>query len=43
MADSVLSHKVCADFVVGQHLNWNSHVRALIREGLFKKMCQMSS
>jgi hypothetical protein len=38
MAAAVLSHQVYGDFVVRQHLNWNSHIKTLIREGLFKKI-----
>ena len=42
MAAAVLSRKCSGDFVVRQRLNWNLHVKTLIREGLFKKMYRMS-
>jgi len=42
MAAAVLSRIYRGDFVVRQRLNWNLHVKTLIREGLFKKMYRMS-
>jgi hypothetical protein len=41
MAAAVLSRIYRGDVVVRQRLNWNLHVKTLIREGLFKKMYQM--
>jgi hypothetical protein len=38
MAAAVLCRKYHGDFVVRQQLNWNLHVKTLIREGMFKKM-----
>jgi hypothetical protein len=42
MAATVLFRKDHGDFVVRQRLNWNLHVKTLIREGLFKQMYRMS-
>jgi len=42
MAAAVLCRKYHGDFVVRQRLNWNLHVKTLIREGLFKQMYRMS-
>jgi hypothetical protein len=42
IAAAVLSCKSHRDAVVRQRLNWNSHVKTLIREGQFKRMYRMS-
>jgi hypothetical protein len=38
----LLLYLITRNFIVRQRLNWDSHVKSLIREGLFLKMYQMS-
>jgi hypothetical protein len=38
MAAAILSCKFCGDFMVRQHLYWDSHTKSLIEEGIFSKI-----
>ena len=42
MSAMILSRNCRGDFIVRQRLNWERHVKLLLREGLFKRMYRMS-